>query len=186
MNYTQQELESLGFKSIGKNVKVSKLASIYSPEKISIGSNVRIDDFCIISAGAGGISIGDYVHIAAYCSLIGAAEITIESFVGISSRVSVYSSSDDYTGEFLTNPTVPMEFRRVHTERVTLKKHVLVGAGSVILPGVVLSEGVSVGALSKVTKSFEEFLIVAGNPAKVIRERKRDIKDLEIKLIKGC
>ena len=43
-----QELKSMGFKSLGKSVKVSDKASIYNPEKIELGDFSRVDDFCII------------------------------------------------------------------------------------------------------------------------------------------
>lgn len=46
---SQKELEEIGFCSYGTNVKISRYARIYSPEKIKIGDNVRIDDFCILS-----------------------------------------------------------------------------------------------------------------------------------------
>lgn len=51
--YSREQLEKIGFKSLGKNVLISDKSSIYSPENISIGNNVRIDDFCILSAGGG-------------------------------------------------------------------------------------------------------------------------------------
>ena len=63
--YTDSELKEIGFKSVGSNILLSRKASIYSPEKISIGNNVRIDDFCILS---GNITIGNYCRIAAYCA----------------------------------------------------------------------------------------------------------------------
>ena len=47
--YSKEELENIGFAEIGHNVLVSKKASIYKPELIEIGNNVRIDDFCILS-----------------------------------------------------------------------------------------------------------------------------------------
>ena len=46
--YSRSELEHIGFATIGKNVLLSRKASIYSPAMISIGDNVRIDDFCIL------------------------------------------------------------------------------------------------------------------------------------------
>ena len=61
MFYTKEELNEMGFKSIGENVLISDKASIYGVKNIEVGSNVRIDDFCIISAGEGGIKIGNYV-----------------------------------------------------------------------------------------------------------------------------
>jgi galactoside O-acetyltransferase len=183
MFYTNEELKKLSFKSIGQNVLVSKQASLYGISRISLGNNVRIDDFCIISAGQGGVTIGDYVHIAAYSSLIGNAEIIMEDFSGLSSRVSIYSSSDDYSGKSLTNPTVPDEYKKVISGKVHLKKHVIVGAGSVILPNVTLGEGSAVGALSLVTRNVDDFVIVAGNPAKPIKNRLQDLKNLETKLL---
>ena len=81
--YSKKELEQIGLKKIGENVKLSKKASFYAPEKISIGSNVRIDDFCILS---GLITIGDYVHIAAYTALYGGdCGVSVGDFVNLSS-----------------------------------------------------------------------------------------------------
>ena len=92
--YKQEELNKMGFKFLGKNVLISDKSSIYNANNISIDDNTRIDDFCIISAGSGGIELGKYVHIACYSSLIGKSKITMKDYSGISSRVSVYSSSD--------------------------------------------------------------------------------------------
>lgn len=47
--YTREELLSLGIKSVGENVYISRKSSFYGCSEISIGSNVRIDDFCILS-----------------------------------------------------------------------------------------------------------------------------------------
>lgn len=172
-------LKALGFAALGENVQISDRASIYNPTQISIGSNVRIDDFCVISAGKGGMHIGNNVHIAAFCSLIGAGKITLADFTGLSSRVSIYSSSDDYSGASLTNPTVPEKFTSVQHANVCLEKHVIIGSGTVVLPGVTLHEGVAIGALSLVHKSCSAFGIYAGSPLKRIKERKRDLLALE-------
>lgn len=175
-------IEALGFSSIGENLQISDRASFYGAERIKLGSNIRIDDFCVLSAGVGGIQIGDYVHIAVYSSLIGAGRIVLSDFCNISSRVAIYSSNDDYSGEAMTNPTVPREYTRVTHADVFLEKHVIVGSGSVILPGVTLEEGVAVGALSLINKICEAFGVYAGNPAKRIKERKRDLLRLEEQL----
>jgi galactoside O-acetyltransferase len=169
----------MGFRSVGENVQISDKASFYGASRISIGSNVRIDDFCVVSAGVGGICFGQHVHIAVYTSLIGAGKISISDFCNVSSRVSIYSSNDDYSGVTMTNPTVPSEYTNVTHADVFLGKHVIVGSGSVILPGVTLEEGVAVGALSLVKKNCTAFGIYAGNPARRISERKRDLLKLE-------
>ncbi len=178
-------IKAMGFASVGENVRISDRASFYNTANITLGSNVRIDDFCVLSAGVGGIQIGRHVHIAVYSSLIGAGKITLSDFCNISSRVSVYSSNDDYSGSTMTNPTVPSEYTGVTHADVFLGKHVIVGSGSVILPGVTLEEGVAVGALSLITRNCGAFGIYAGNPAKRIKERKRDLLEVERAFLSG-
>ena len=177
--YKKEELNELGFKSIGNNVLVSRKASFYGISRISLGNNVRIDDFCVLSAGKGGIQIGNFVHIAVFASLMGDGKIIIEDFSGVSSKVSIYSSNDDYTGEYMSNPTVPDQYTNVTHADVLICKHVLIGSGSIILPGVILHEGAVVGALSLVNKDCDEFFIYKGNPAKKIIERNRELLKLE-------
>jgi acetyltransferase-like isoleucine patch superfamily enzyme len=172
-------IEQLGLAFVGKNVQISDRASFYGTPRIRLGNNVRIDDFCVLSAGVGGIDIGQYVHIAVYSSLIGAGRIALSDFCNISSRVSIYSSNDDYSGAAMTNPTVPPEYTSVTHADVFLGKHVIVGSGAVILPGVTLAEGVAVGALSLINRDCEAFGIYAGNPARLIKRRKRDLLELE-------
>lgn len=180
---SREQLEKIGFAQLGENVAISDKASIYNPSQITIGNHVRIDDFCVLSAGLGGIEIDDYIHIAVYSSLIGVGKITLSDFCNLSSRVSIYSSNDDYSGETLTNPTVPDQYKGVIHKEVYLGKHVIVGSGSVILPDVILEEGVAVGALSLVTKHCKAFGIYAGNPARRIKGRSRRLLELEQDLI---
>ena len=176
---SREALEKMGFASVGKDVQISDRASFYGIDRIVLGNKVRIDDFCVLSAGTGGMSIGNHVHIAVYSSLIGAGKITLSDFCNVSSRVSVYSSTDDYSGATMTNPTVPREYTGVINADVFFDKHVIVGSGSVILPGVTLEEGVAIGALSLVTRSCEAFGIYAGTPVKRIKERRRDLLEIE-------
>ena len=180
---SRDALEALGFAAVGQNVQISDRASFYGASRIHLGSHIRIDDFCVLSAGVGGIFIGNHVHIAVYSSLIGAGKISISDFGNISSRVAIYSSNDDYSGATMTNPTVPSEYTGVVHADVFLGKHVIVGSGSVILPGLTLEEGVAIGALSLVHKNCEAFGIYAGNPARRIKERKRDLLEMERRLM---
>lgn len=69
--YTEEELKGLGFRHIGNGVCISRKASIYGAQNISLGDHVRIDDFCILS---GRIEIGSYVHVAAYTALYGGSD----------------------------------------------------------------------------------------------------------------
>lgn len=176
---TAEELTAMGFAHLGKNVRLSRKASIYNPQWIEIGDNARIDDFCVLSPGPAGISIGAYVHIAVYSSLIGRGKIVLRDYANVSSRVSIYSSSDDFTGEHMTNPTVDARFTGVRNEDVELQEHVVVGSGCVVLPGVILHEGCAIGALSLVNRSCSAFTIHAGTPIRFIRERSRNLLRLE-------
>ena len=179
---SRAEINAMGFKFVGENVYLSDKASYYNCKNISIGNNTRIDDFAVLSAGEGGIEIGNYIHIAVYSSLIGKGKIILKDFSNISSRVAIYSSNDDYSGEFMTNPMVSTELTNVTHGPVTIGKHAIVGAGSVILPNVSLEDGVVIGALSLVTKDCGAFSVYIGTPAKKIKERKRDLLELEVKL----
>lgn len=176
---SRDAVEQMGFASVGDNVQISDRASFYGVALIALGDNVRIDDFCVLSAGVSGINIGQHVHIAVYSSLIGAGKITLSDFCNISSRVSIYSSSDDFSGATMTNPTVPSEYTGVTHADVFLGKHVIIGCGCVILPGVTLEDGAAVGALSLVNKNCEAFGTYAGNPARRIKGRKQDLLNLE-------
>ena len=173
------QLEAIGFASLGDNVLISDAARIYNAGGISLCSNVRIDDFCILSAGRGGIHIGMHVHIGCFASLIGKETITLRDFAGLSARVSIFSSSDDYSGGFLTNPTVPERYRQVEHGAVDIGRHAIIGAGSVILPGVTVGEGASTGALTLVARDLEPFVSYIGVPARKTGERKRDLLALE-------
>ncbi|MGE5363778.1 MAG: acyltransferase [Bacteroidota bacterium] len=176
---SRSELQELGFRNFGENVLVSRKASIYSPGEISLGSNVRIDDFCILS---GKISVGSFVHISAYTALYGKFGIVLEDYVTVSGNVLIYSQSDDYSGRFMTNPMLPEGFSNVTGGQVTLKKHAIVAAGCIVFPGITLHEGAAAGAMSLVNKDIPEWSVYAGIPAKFIKERHRDIIELEKRL----
>lgn len=180
MFYTREELKNIGFKSIGENVLISNKSSIYGANNIEIGSNVRIDDFCILSSGEGGIKIGNYIHIACYAHLIGSGQIIVEDHSQISGKVSIYSSSDDFSGDYLVGPTVPSNFTNVKSLTVHLKKYVVLGCNTVVLPGVTIEEGTAIGALSLVSKSLPEYGIYGGNPLKFIKPRRKGMQKYEI------
>lgn len=178
--YTAEELKALGLRQYGKEVYISRKASLYSPQEISLGDYVRIDDFCILS---GKIELGSYVHIAAYSALYGAKEgIFIRDFVNVSSRVAIYAVSDDFSGETLTSPLVPDRYKRLTQGRVCIERQCIIGTGCTILPGVTLREGSACGAMSLFNRDTAPFSINAGIPARKIKERKKDLLGLEQKL----
>lgn len=181
--HSRAALERMGFAALGQDVQVSELASLHGIERIALGDRARIDDFCVLSAGPAGITVGKHVHIAAFCSLIGAGKITMDDFSGLASRVAIYSSNDDYSGKFMTNPTVPAEFTGVEIGPVFLGRHAIVGAGCVILPGTTIEEGAAIGALSLVTRDCAAFGVYAGRPAKRLGDRSRQLLEVEARFL---
>lgn len=174
---SRDELRQKGFRRVGDNVLLSRYATIYSSESIEIGDNVRIDDFCILS---GTISIGDYIHIAAYSALFGGDKgITIHDFANISSRNVIYAVNDDYTGIAMTNPMIPDKYRHVTSAEVIIEKHVIIGSGCVVLPGVTLREGSAFGALTLIKNDSEPWSINAGIPSRKIGNRQKNPLELE-------
>jgi acetyltransferase-like isoleucine patch superfamily enzyme len=178
--YTQEELATLGLGSYGSRVLISKKASIYNPGSIHIGNNVRIDDYCILSPGEAALfTLGSYIHMGCFSLLIGSSDIHFEDFSGISSYVGIYSSSDDFSGSFLTNPTVPLCYRKIRSRSVLVGRHVVIGTKSTVLPGAILGEGSAVLAHSLVYGRLDSYSVYSGNPAAYVRPRMRRLLELE-------
>ncbi|MEW6237344.1 MAG: acyltransferase [Candidatus Omnitrophota bacterium] len=178
---TENELKNYGFRRLGKNIKIHNRASVYGVENISLGDHVRIDDFTIIIA-TGPLEIGHYVSIPNFCFIGAKYGLVMEDFVTLAPGVKIFTSSDDYSGEFLSGPIVPPEMTGGKKGKVTLGKHVLIGAGSVVLPACALGEGCSVGALSLVNKDLEPWGVYAGVPAIRLKDRRQDMLEWEKKL----
>ncbi len=183
MFLTEDKITEIGFKKVGKEVKISDKASFYNPGNISIGDYTRIDDFSVLSAGAGGIEIGRNVHISTFCFLVGKGKITLSDFSSLSSGCNIFSSSDDYSGEALVNPTIPSEYLNVKHADVYLGECVTLGAGVVILPGVRLEEGCVVGALSLVKENCKAWGKYVGIPVRYIGERNQRMLSLKEKYL---
>lgn len=179
---TEDQIHAMRFRFVGAGVKISTRCAIYDAEKISIGDGSRIDDFCILS---GEIAIGGHCHVTPQCLLAGGRPgIELADFCTLAYGVKIFAQSDDYSGESLTNSTVPREFKRETFAAVRLHRHVIVGANSCILPGVTVGEGCSVGAMSLLTRSTEPWGIYYGVPATRRRDRSRNLLRLEAELTK--
>lgn len=159
-----------GFLKVGRNVRIFPGAKVFGREYISIGDNVIIDDFVFIYATAP-MFIGSYVHIASFSSITGGGIVVLEDFSGLSSGVRIISGSEDFLGGGLTNPTVPEKYRKVHRSFVHIGRHAILGANSVILPGVTVGEGCAVGSGGVVNKSLEPWGVCVGSPARRIKAR---------------
>lgn len=172
-------LSKLGFKSIGTNVLISGDARIYNAANMVIGNNVRIDAFCILSAGDKPFILEDNIHISAGVMIYGQYGFHMKSFTNISSACRVFTQSDSFTGEYMIGPTVPSKYRGVYGFPLVIEKHSVIGTGTTILPGAVIGEGVAVGANSLVKGECKPWSIYAGSPVKFIKERSRKVIEFE-------
>ena len=180
--YSEDELARLGFRRCGRDVSISRHCHIDSPGTIEIGDHVRIDEFALLT---GSITIGSHVHVAAYVALFGGGEITIEDYVGLAARTTVYSESDDFSGEFLAGPTIPEAYRAITSAPVRFERFALLGAGCVVFPGVTVHEGAAIGAMSLVSEDSPAWKILVGTPARPIRDRSRTLIQLTAEIEKS-
>jgi len=173
------------FKKLGRDVKIYPNAVIPKPHLTEIGDSVIIDDFTLLVAGKS-LKIGSFCHIAAFSSIKGSGDFTMGDFSSFSCGVRAYTSDDDYSkGEWMTNPTVPAQFRQRKDSFISIGNHVIIGTNTVILPGAVINEGASIGAGSviKANSILEGWTVYAGIPAKPIKKRPAArIKELERQL----
>lgn len=135
----------LFLRRMGRRVLIKRNVKIYFPERLEVGDDVSINEGVLIDA-AGGVRIGDYTRISA-----GAAVI---------SQQHEYERKD-----------VPIKLQEKKLGRVTLGRDVWLGYNSVVLYGVTIGDGAVVGANSLVNSDVEPYAVVAGSPAKKIRER---------------
>ena len=168
------DVSQMGFRAVGRNVRIYSGAKIIGAEHISIGDNVIIDDFVMIYARTPTV-IGSHVHIASFCSITGGGDLVMGDFSGLSSGVRVITGSDDFLGGGLTNPTIPEAYRSVARSHVHIGRHALIGANAVVLPESEIGDGCAVGAASLVHKTLAPWGVYVGVPVKRIRERPSEI-----------
>jgi len=179
----EAELRDLGMGEVGENVAVHETCVLVAMENMRFGSNVRIDPFTLLSAAGGWLEFGDFIHVSSSCSILGGSGVAFGDFANLSAGVRIFSRTDDYTGEFLTNPTVPPAFTLPPAGRpVRLGRHVILGANAIVLPRVEIGEGTAVGAGALIRRSLDPWGIYAGAPAKFLRNRRQDIIDHESRL----
>ena len=159
---------------IGKDVYIHKDVYIKQKENTKIGNHVAIDKGVQFSTK---IDIGDYVHIAPYVVTIGGKNttVTFKDFSFCASGTKIVAGSEDYTGEGLVGPTIPIEMRKITFANVTFEKYSGCGVNCSIMPGVTLGEGSILGANSLAIKDLKPWTIYVGSPAKPIKKRKKDI-----------
>ena len=103
----------------------------------------------------------------------------IGNYTGISVGCKLFGGCDDFSGNYLTNPTVPVKYTNVTNGDIILKDHVLVGSNSIVLPNVILAEGTAIGCSSVVKYNTEPWKIYGGVPVKILKDRSNKCLELQ-------
>ncbi|MBE0492288.1 MAG: acyltransferase [Sulfurospirillum sp.] len=160
------------------HVKTFEYTKIIGLENIEFGKNIIIDDFAFIYAKSK-IKLGNFVHIGIYASITGGDELVVGDFSAISQGVRVLTATDDFKDWGFGNSTIDNQFRNVKSFPISIGKFCIIGANSVILPSVNISEGAMVGANSVVTKNLEPWGIYVGNKKVGMRNKEEVLKNYE-------
>ena len=151
-------------------LKIYPSARIVGREYITFGDPVLVDDFVLVVAREPMV-IGDYVHLAAFSSITGGERVDIGDFSAISHGARILTGTDDFTGCGFGNSTVPAEYRNATRAPVTIGRFCIVGANAVVLPGVSVGEGATIGAGTVVTRDLAPWGVYLGN--RRLRDRDR-------------
>jgi galactoside O-acetyltransferase len=152
-------------------VTTFEFTKIIGIENIEFGKKVIIDDFVLIYAKKK-IRIGNYVHISCFGSITGGEEVIIDDFSAISQGCRILTGTDDFKDWGFGNSTIAEQYRNVSRAPIHIGRFCIVGANSVILPGVSIEEGAMVGACSVVSKDLKPWGIYINN--KRVGERNKE------------
>lgn len=158
MYYTKKELISFGFKKVGSNIRISKLARFYKCSG-KIGNNVRIDDDVVIK---GKLDLGNYIHIGRGCTLSGGRKgIEINDFTALSNFVQVFTVTDIYESPTLSsgvfeNQKLIKKYCSQLNKKIFIGKGVIIGCSSTILPSTFIEDFCRIGAHSIIYQKIKK------------------------------
>lgn len=200
MNTCSEEAEKLRieyysrqFKSVGDNVKIGVGVKIVNPQYISLGNNVIIDDgVTLIARGEGGISIGNNVRLNDRVYLDTERDdlgyITIKDNVYIGTGTTLFGHVGLEIGEYsllaqnititpyshiFEDADIEIIKQGGHTRKVSIGRDCYLGMHACVLYSADIGEGSIIGSGSVVVKTVPPYSVAVGNPARIIRSRKR-------------
>jgi acetyltransferase-like isoleucine patch superfamily enzyme len=158
-------------KYLGKGAIIGKTVRIRKPEEAVIGDYTIIDDFTYISCT---LITGSYCHIGPNVTISGGGgKVTMGNFSGIACGGSIHAMSEDYVSASFQLPSIPKELQfGAIGEDIVIGDYVLLGANSVVLPGVHLPTGFASAAHTIVAKKkYEPWVLYGGPKAKKLVRR---------------
>lgn len=131
--------------------------------KFSLGDYSVVESFACINNAVGDVIIGDHTRIGLHNTIIG--PVTIGSHVNLAQGITITALNHNFD-----NPEKRIDEQGVSTAPVILGDDIWIGANAVVLPGVSIGNHSVVAAGAVVTKDVPPHSLVAGIPAKIIRQ----------------
>jgi acetyltransferase-like isoleucine patch superfamily enzyme len=153
------------FDRFGTHVAMGARVRFFGPVRVFIGSHSALFDDVIL-AGVGEVHIGDRSTIGHNSVLVSRERIQI----GNDCMLAAFCYVLDVDHEF-ADPEKPIRQQGLRIKPVIVGNDVWVGAGTFILRGVTIGDGAVVAANSVVTEDVPPYSVVAGSPARVIKQR---------------
>ena len=149
----------------GKHSVVHRSARMDTPpyRKFSLGDYSVIESFACINNAVGDVIIGDHTRIGLHNTIIG--PVTIGCHVNLAQGITVTALNHNFE-----NSDKRIDEQGVSTTPVTIEDDIWIGANAVILPGVTIGNHSVVAAGAVVTKNVPPHSLVAGVPAKIIKQ----------------
>jgi len=153
--------------AIGPDCVLEAGVLIFHPENVRLGRNVYVGHYAILKGYyKNTLTIGDESWLGQHCFLHAAGGLTIGSKVGLGPGVKILTSRHAETPRPLPIIDGPVELAPV-----VIEDGADLGVGAIVLPGVTIGRGAQVGAGAVVTRDVPPYAVVAGSPARVLRER---------------
>ena len=174
----QVSIRYAAYLQAGKELIIEDYAEINarSTQKIILGNRVTIGKYAIIRPGnlyggepGEGLVVGDHSNIGPYCYIGCSGHISIGNNVMISPRVSIYAENHVFDQIDTT-----IKSQGVKKEKVVIEDDCWIASNSILLAGVTIGKGSVVAAGSVVTQDVPPYSVVAGVPARVIKNRRTD------------
>ena len=149
----------------GKHSVVHRSARMDTPpyRKFSLGDYSVIESFACINNAVGDVIIGDHTRIGLHNTIIG--PVTIGSHVNLAQGITVTALNHNFE-----DSDKRIDEQGVSTTPVIIEDDIWIGANAVILPGVTIGNHSVVAAGAVVTKNVPPHSLVAGVPAKIIKQ----------------
>jgi acetyltransferase-like isoleucine patch superfamily enzyme len=147
----------------GAVVRYYARLDIFPFNKFSLGSKSIIEDFATINNGVGDVIIGNNCGIGISNVIIG--PVTMGNYVMLAQNIVISGLNHGYE-----DVTLPPRAQKVVTKPIIIQDNVWIGANCVVTAGVTIGKHAIIGAGSIVTKNIPDYSVVVGNPAKVIKK----------------